>query len=159
MEIIVAMTNNYVIGKDGDMPWHLPADLAHFKKLTSGHVIVMGRRTWESIGCLLPNRLNVVLTRQTDYDAKGAVVVHSLDEAIKVGGEQRVFVIGGGELYAQALQEATSLHVTRIDASIHGDTCFPIFDESNWQCEHKVIRPADDKNQYSLVFETWTKKI
>lgn len=159
MEIITAMTNNYVIGKDGDMPWHLPADLAHFKKLTSGHVIVMGRRTWESIGCPLPNRLNVVLTRQTDYDAKGAVVVHSLGEAIKVGGEQRIFVIGGGELYAQALQEATSLHVTRIDATIDGDTCFPVFDESNWQCENKVIRPADDKNQYSLVFETWAKKI
>ena len=159
MEIIAAMTNNYVIGKDGDMPWHLPADLAHFKKLTSGHVIVMGRRTWESIGCPLPNRLNVVLTRQTDYDAKGAVVVHSLGEAIKVGGEQRIFVIGGGELYAQALQEAMSLHVTRIDATIDGDTCFPVFDEANWLCEHKVNRPADDNNQYSLVFETWTKKI
>ncbi len=159
MEIIVAMTNNFVIGKDGDMPWNLPADLAHFKKLTTGHAIVMGRRTWESIGRPLPNRLNVVLTRQTSYDANGAVVVHSLDEAEHVAGEQRVFVIGGGELYALALEGATSLHVTRIDATVDGDTFFPNFDETNWLCENKIIRPADDKNQYSLVFETWTKKI
>ena len=157
MEIVVAMTNNNVIGQDGDMPWHLPADLAHFKKLTSGHVILMGRRTWESIGRVLPNRLNIVITRQKNYIAEGAIVVHSLEEAEKATGDQRIFIIGGGQIYKEALPLSSCLHITRIDATLVGDTSFPNVDESVWFCADKVNHPVDDKNQYELSFETWTR--
>ena len=157
MEIVVAMTNNNVIGQDGDMPWHLPADLAHFKKLTSGHVILMGRRTWESIGRVLPNRLNIVITRQKNYIAEGAIVVHSLEAAKKAAGDQRIFIIGGGQIYKEALPLSSCLHITRIDASLVGDTSFPNVDESAWFCSDKANHPADDKNQYDLGFETWTR--
>ena len=125
MEIVAAITNNFVIGQDGDMPWHLPADLAHFKTLTSGHSIVMGRRTWESIGGALPNRLNIVMTRQEQYEADGATVVHSIEEAKQEAGGQRMFIIGGGKIYALTMQEATRLHLTRIHATLEGGHDFP----------------------------------
>lgn len=157
MEIVVAMTNNNVIGQDGDMPWHLPADLAHFKKLTSGHAIVMGRRTWESIGRSLPNRLNIVITRQEQYEANGATVVHSLKEAMSVAGALRIFVIGGGQIYKEAMPLTCCLHITKINSTLEGDTSFPTVDESVWRCEKSVNRPADDKNQYDLSFETWRR--
>ncbi|MBC8522444.1 dihydrofolate reductase, partial [PVC group bacterium] len=109
MEIVVAMSKNNVIGQDGKLPWHLPADLFHFKNLTSNHAIVMGRKTWESIGRPLPNRLNIVVTKQPDYEASDAVVVHSLAEGVEVAGSRRVFVIGGGQIYSQALPLANRL--------------------------------------------------
>jgi dihydrofolate reductase len=156
MEIVVAMTNNNVIGQNGDMPWNLPADLEHFKKLTLQHSIVMGRRTWESIGRPLPSRINIVMTRQVNYQAEGACVVHSLKEAKAAAGDRRVFIIGGGEIYRKTLPLSSCLHITRINTSLVGDTSFPIIDESVWRCENSVNRPADDKNQYELNFETWT---
>ena len=155
MEIVVAMTNNNVIGQNGDMPWHLPADLAHFKKLTSGHAIVMGRRTWESIGRPLPNRVNIVITRKVDYEAEGATVVHSLKDGVTAAGDHRLFVIGGGEIYKEALPLSSCLHITRLNTRLEGDTYFPEIDESARWCKNSVNRPADDKNQYDLIFETW----
>ena len=152
MEIVVAMTSNHVIGQNGDMPWHLPADLVHFKELTSGHAIIMGRRTWESIGKPLPNRLNIVVTRQENYAAEDVTVVHSLEGGIVAAGIQRTFLIGGGEMYKEALPIASQMHITRIDALIEGDTKFPEIDESIWQCKSRVNRSADEKNQYDLVF-------
>ena len=157
MEIVVAMTSNHVIGQNGDMPWHLPADLVHFKELTSGHAIIMGRRTWESIGKPLPNRLNIVVTRQENYAAGDVTVVHSLEGGIVAAGIQRTFLIGGGEMYKEALPIASQMHITRIDALIEGDTKFPEIDESIWQCKSRVNRSADVKNQYDLVFETWER--
>jgi dihydrofolate reductase len=157
MEIVVAMTSNHVIGQNGDMPWHLPADLVHFKELTSGHAIIMGRRTWESIGKPLPNRLNIVVTRQEDYAAEDVTVVHSLEDGIVAAGTQRIFLVGGGEMYKEALPIASKMHVTRIDALIDGDTKFPEIDESIWQCKSRVNRSADEKNPYDLVFETWER--
>ncbi len=157
MEIVVAVTKNNVIGQDGDMPWHLPADLAHFKKLTTDHVIVMGRRTWESIGRPLPNRVNIVITRQANYEAEGATVVHSLKEAESVAGDRRVFVIGGGEIYREAMPHCECLHITRIDTTLAGDTSFPHIGEPLWRCENSVNLPADNKNQYELNFETWSR--
>jgi dihydrofolate reductase len=157
MEIVVAMTSNHVIGQNGDMPWHLPADLVHFKELTSGHAIIMGRRTWESIGKPLPNRLNIVLTRQENYAAGDVTVVHSLEDGIVAAGIQRTFLIGGGEMYKEALPIASQMHITRIDALIEGDTKFPEIDESIWKCKSRVNRSADEKNQYDLVFETWER--
>ena len=157
MEIVVAMTSNHVIGQNGDMPWHLPADLVHFKELTSGHAIIMGRRTWESIGKPLPNRLNIVVTRQEDYVAEDVTVVHSLEDGIVAAGTQRIFLVGGGEMYKEALPIASKMHITRIDALIDGDTKFPEIDESIWQCKSRVNRSADEKNPYDLVFETWVR--
>lgn len=157
MEIVVAMTSNHVIGQNGDMPWHLPADLVHFKELTSGHAIIMGRRTWESICKPLPNRLNIVVTRQKDYAAEDVTVVHSLEDGIVAAGTQRIFLVGGGEMYKEALPIASKMHITRIDALIDGDTKFPEIDESIWQCKSRVNRSADEKNPYDLVFETWER--
>lgn len=157
MEIVVAMTSNRVIGQNGDMPWHLPADLVHFKELTSGHAIIMGRRTWESIGKSLPNRLNIVVTRQEDYAAQDVTVVHSLEEGIVAAGTQRIFLIGGGEMYKEALPLACQMHITRIDAHLEGDTEFPEIDKSIWRCKSRVNRSADEKNPYDLVFETWER--
>jgi len=157
MEIVVAMTSNHVIGQNGDMPWHLPADLVHFKELTSGHAIIMGRRTWESIGKPLSNRLNIVVTRQEDYVAEDVTVVHSLEDGIVAAGTQRIFLVGGGEMYKEALPIASKMHITRIDALIDGDTKFPEIDELIWQCKNMVNRSADEKNPYDLVFETWER--
>ncbi|MDP7005889.1 MAG: dihydrofolate reductase [Phycisphaerales bacterium] len=155
MEIVVAITDNFVIGRDGDMPWHLPADLQHFKNLTSGGTVVMGRKTWETLGKPLPNRTNVVITRQQDFVADGASVVHTLKEAIEQFGSSGVFIIGGGELYSQAIEFADKLHITRIHTTINGDTFFPNFDESNWSLSNSIDLPADDNNCYSMTFETW----
>ena len=157
MEIIVAMTDNYVIGANGDMPWHLPADLQHFKEITSGGAIIMGRRTWESIGRPLPNRLNIVITRKTNYEAIGATVASSIDEGIKVAKNIRTFIIGGGEIYRAVLPLAKKLHITRIHATIDGDTYFPEIDESSWQLTDSVDRPSDTNNCYDLAFETWRR--
>ena len=157
MEIVVAMTSNHVIGQNGDMPWHLPADLVHFKDLTSGHAIIMGRRTCESIGKPLPNRLNIVVTRQEAYAAEDVTVVHSLEDGIVAAGTQRIFLVGGGEMYKEALPIASKMHITRIDALIDGDTKFPEIDELIWQCKNMVNRSADEKNPYDLVFETWER--
>ena len=157
MEIVAAMTVNNVIGKDGELPWHLPADLEYFKKLTSNHAIIMGRRTWESIGRPLPNRINIVVTRQPDYAASGAVVVHSLEDSVQVAQGCREFVIGGGQLYALALPLASHLHLTRIEATVDGDTYFPEFDSTCWVCESVTNRPSDAKNRYNLSFERWAR--
>ncbi len=157
MEIVVAMTDNFVIGANGDMPWHLPADLQHFKKLTSGGAIVMGRRTWESIGRPLPNRKNIVVTKQCEYEASGATVVHSLDEAFQAADELRLFIIGGGEMYKAALKSATLLHITRIHTVVDGDTFFPEFDKANWNLTDSTSRPADLENCHNLTFESWAR--
>jgi dihydrofolate reductase len=157
MELVVAMTDNFVIGANGDMPWHLPADLRHFKKLTSGGAIVMGRRTWESIGRPLPNRTNIVLSRQEGYEAIGATVVHSIEEAEGVAIGLRLFVIGGGEMFKATIELATSLHITRIHTTLDGDTYFPEFDTLHWALTDSAQRPADGENCHDLTFELWSK--
>jgi dihydrofolate reductase len=135
--IVAAVAKNGVIGKDNALPWHLPEDMAHFKALTTGHTVVMGRKTWESLPARfrpLPQRRNVVVTRQPAYAAPGACVVHSLDEALKLGaGETALFIIGGAELYAAALPHADRLELTEIDAAIEGDARFPPIERSAWR--------------------------
>jgi dihydrofolate reductase len=157
MEIVVAMTDNFVIGANGDMPWHLPADLQHFKKLTSGGAIVMGRRTWESIGRPLPNRKNIIVTRQDGFRADGATVVHSLDEAVQAASGKKLFIIGGGEIYKSSLDRATLLHITRIHTTIDGDTYFPEVDTSSWKLCASTNRPSDSNNCHSMTFESWSR--
>ena len=157
MEIVAAITDNFIIGQDGDMPWYLPADLAHFKSLTSGHAIAMGRRTWESIGRPLPNRLNIVITRQKHYEADGATIVYSIEEATRKAAGHRLFIIGGGEMYALAMPYASRLHLTRIRTTLEGDTVFPQFDDSQWALEESVDQAADDLNPFDMTFETWAR--
>lgn len=158
MEIVVAITDNFVIGANGDMPWHLPADLQHFKNITSGGAILMGRRTWDSIGRPLPNRKNIVLTRRDDFTDDGATVVHSFEEAINQTEGKPLFVIGGGEIYAIAIGLASTMHITRIHTTLEGDTFFPHFNEDEWELVEEVFRPADDQNCHALTFEKWEKR-
>lgn len=157
--LVVAATDDGVIGKDGGMPWHLPADLAHFKRVTMGHPIVMGRRTFASIGRALPGRLNVVVTRDRAFTADGVAVAHSLDAALAACGDAaEAMVIGGGELYREALPRATRVHLTRIHAAIDGDTHFPALDPATWTETAREERPPDERNAYPLSFLTLERR-
>ena len=151
--IIVAMAQNRVIGRDNQLPWHLPADLRHFKANTMGKPIIMGRKTWESIGRPLPGRSNIVVTRDRDYTADGCVVVHSLDEALAAAtGHDEVMVIGGAEFYRQVLPEATTLYLTQIHDAIQGDAFFPELDMEQWQEVERQDFEPDEKNPHAYSF-------
>ena len=147
--LVVAKARNGVIGRDNHLPWRLPADLAYFKRVTMGHPVIMGRRTWESIGKPLPGRLNIVVSRNRAYSAVGATVVGSLDEAWQAAGQaQEACVIGGTSLFAEALPQADRIHLTEVEAEVPGDTWFPEFDRSQWT-EREVARQArDERHEY-----------
>ena len=156
LSLIAAVARNGVIGRDNDLPWRLSADLRHFRQLTTGHPIVMGRKTWESIGRPLPGRRNIVLSRDPDFVADGAEVFPALDEALgAVAEEEEVFIIGGAALYAGALPRADRLHLTRVDAEVEGDVHFPEFDGDRWVCVSRESHPADERNEYAYAFEVW----
>lgn len=134
LSIIVAQAQNRVIGIDNTLPWHLPEDLKRFKQLTMGHHIIMGRKTYESLGRLLPGRTTVIVTRNPAYQVAGAIVVHSLEQAVQVcGDDAEVFLIGGAELYQQALALADKIYLTLIEAEFNGDAFFPEMDFKVWQ--------------------------
>jgi dihydrofolate reductase len=155
LSIIAAMAENRVIGRDNALPWRLPADLAHFKRQTLDKPIVMGRRTWESLPGLLPRRRHVVITRDPTYQASGALVVHSIDEALAAASESpEVMVIGGADLYRQTLPLATRLYLTRVRAEVDGDAFFPEIDPTEWREVERVEHPADDANPFDLTFLT-----
>lgn len=160
VNLIVAMDQNRVIGAAGKLPWHLPADLKRFKALTLGHPIVMGRKTFESIGRPLPGRTNVVVTRQQSYQAVGCTVVHSLEAAFEaVRGHGEVFLIGGGELFEQAMGIADRIYATEIDtAVVGGDAYFPAIDFGRWTLLERVDCKPDPKNPYSYAYVTYVKK-
>jgi dihydrofolate reductase len=142
--LVVAMAQNRVIGRDNALPWRLPVDLAYFKRVTMGHPVVMGRRTWESIGKPLPGRLNIVVTHQRDYQAPGCVVVGSLGAAwAAANGAEEVSVIGGTTLFEETLPLADTIHLTEVLADVEGDTYFPPFDRGRWT-ETEVLRQAAD---------------
>jgi len=156
LHMIAALANNGTIGRDGDLPWHLPADLAHFKRTTSGHCVIMGRKTHESIGRALPRRINIILTQNTKYQAQGCKVVHTIDDAIAVAqstGESDAFVIGGAAIYRSFFFRAHELHLTRVDTDIEGDAIFPDFPEEDWELLSSESFPPDEKNQHTMVFE------
>ena len=155
--IISATSENNVIGKDNDLPWYLPADLAHFKNLTSGKYIVMGRKTYESVGRPLPNRTNIVVSRNPDFIAAGCETVSSLSDAIKKTGGKDLFVCGGSEIYKQALEVADIMYLTRIHAVVEGDTYFPDFDDSLWTIVERKDFLPDEKNKYSYSFITYKR--
>lgn len=153
--LIAAVAQNGVIGKDNALPWHLPEDMKHFKALTTGHAVLMGRKTWESLPSKfrpLPNRHNLVLTRDPHYVAPGATVVHSLDDAVKVSsGETALFVIGGAQLYAHTLPRANRLELTEIDAAFKGDAYFPAIDYAQWRETRRERGRSENGLAYAFV--------
>lgn len=153
ISIVVAMAANRVIGRDNQLPWHLPADLQHFKQTTMGKPILMGRKTWESIGRPLPGRTNIVITRDENYEAPGCVVVHSIEAALQTAEQQdEVMIIGGAEFYRQVLPRTDRIYLTRINEDFEGDTLFPELDSSEWQEVERVDCDADEKNPHSYSF-------
>jgi dihydrofolate reductase len=154
ISLIVAMDRNRVIGAGNRLPWHLPADLKHFRSLTLGHAIVMGRKTHESIGRPLPGRANIVLTRDPRYQAPGCIVVHSASEALAAGPDcdDEIFIIGGAGLFDRFLNDAERIHATEIDAEFAGDTYFPRLAAGQWRETQRTVHAADDKNPYPYAF-------
>ena len=152
LSLIVAMAKNRVIGNHNQMPWHLPADFAYFKKITTGHPIIMGRKTFESIGRPLPGRRNIVVSRNPAFRADGADVAASLGEAIDACGDTDAFVIGGATLYAEALPRIDRIYLTEVDASPEGDTLFPALDKQQWREVARERREADAKNGHAMTF-------
>jgi len=159
INLIVARARNGVIGRDGALPWRLPEDLAFFKRTTMGHPIVMGRRTWESIGRPLPGRRNIVVSRRADYTAAGAEVAPSLDEALRLcAGSAELFVIGGAQLYAEALARADRLIVTEIDADFDGDTRWPAPDPAQWREDAREHLPPAGERPFGLDFVIYQRR-
>ena len=159
LTLIVARARNGVIGRDGALPWRLPEDLAHFKRTTMGHPIVMGRKTWESIGRPLPGRRSIVVSRQPGFEATGAEVAESLDAALALcAGAEEVFVIGGAQLYAEALPRADRLIVTEIDADFEGDTHFPATDPALWREAAREHQPPTDARPFGFDFVTYLRR-
>lgn len=157
--LVAALARNRVIGDAGGMPWHLPADLRHFKAVTMGHPVIMGRRTFESIGRALPGRSNIVISRSRPELPDGVLLAGSLDAAIELTGADQVMVIGGGQIYREALERADRLELTLIDALVEGDTMFPQWPQAAWRLVKMQSRPADDANPHNLVFATFERDL
>ncbi len=158
--MIAAMGKSRVIGKNNDMPWHLPADLQHFKKTTLGCPIIMGRKTYDSIGRPLPGRLNIILSRNTKLQIEGCSVVNLLDDALELAKQSdadEVFITGGAHLYDRFLKEADRLYLTLIDEEFEGDTYFPDYTQLNWKEVAREDHLADDKNAHNYSFVTLDK--
>lgn len=164
LSIIVAVSENNVIGRNNDLPWYLPSDLKYFKETTMGHCVVMGRKNFESIPpkySPLVGRTNIVITRQKDYKANGAVVVNSIQEAIdysKNHSETECFITGGGEIFKQSIHLCDRIYLTRIHAVIEGDVYFPELNENEWKEISRKDMQADEKNNYPFSFLVYERK-
>ncbi|KUJ50218.1 dihydrofolate reductase [Chryseobacterium sp. JAH] len=157
--ILVAMGEKNEIGADNQLLWHLPKDLKHFKDLTSGHPIIMGRKTYESIGKALPNRTNIVISRKKNWFEEGILIVGSIKEAVKFAKKinENVFIIGGGNVYEQTMEIADRLEVTLVKAELKADTFFPKIDPKIWKLSEEIFHEKDEKNQYDFSFQTYEK--
>jgi dihydrofolate reductase len=154
ISIVVAIADHNVIGKDNQLIWHLPADLRHFKQKTMGHPMIMGRKTFESIGKPLPGRTTIIVTRQEDYTAEGCIVTHSVQEAIEKAKELdgQVSIVGGAEIYKQALPLVDVIYLTRVHHTFDGDTFFPELNEAEWEQISAETHEPDEKNKYPYTF-------
>lgn len=153
LSLIAALSENGVIGRDNKLPWYMPADLAHFKRLTMGKPIIMGRRTWESLPGLLPYRTHVVVTRDRDYVAEGGFVVHSIREAIEFAGDaEELMVVGGANLYTQVLPLVSRMYLTIVHDYFDGDTVFPGYEEGDWREVSREQHEADERNPHEYSF-------
>jgi len=170
LSLIVAMDQNGVIGRDGDLPWRLSADLRRFKQITMGHSIVMGRKTFDSIGRLLPGRETIIVTRNSEFQFKGATVVHRPEDVSSVvANDSEAFIIGGAEIYRQMLPLVDRLYLTRVEATVEGgtveggtvegDTVFPEVDWTQWDLVEQESHPADDKNDFNFRFEVHQRSL
>jgi len=160
LSLLVAADEKNVIGKNNALPWHLPSDLKYFKNQTWGMPILMGRKTFESIGKPLQGRKNIVITRNTKWKHEGVTVVHSIDEAVesaKSSGAREIFVIGGGEIFKDAFARANRIYLTRVHHQFEGDTFFPELDMEQWHEVRSHFHAADDKNMYAHTFGVWEK--
>ena len=156
--LIAALAKNRVIGIDNKLPWRLPDDLQHFKQLTLGHSIVMGRKTWESLPGVLPDRRHIVITRDSNYPSANAEIVHSIEEAISLVPEQEpVFIVGGANLYQQLLDRADRMELTLVDAEPQGDAFFPQWDTQQWQEGSREHHEADGRHQFAFDFVTFKR--
>ena len=157
--LIVAVADSGVIGRDNTLPWHLPADLQRFKRITMGKPILMGRKTFESIGKPLPGRENIVVTRDPNYRRDGIRVVHDAESALRAAADApEVMVIGGAELFRALLPRAGRIHLTRVHGNIAGDVTWPALDERAWQVVEREVHPADERHAYAMTFEVWEKR-
>lgn len=160
ISLVVAAATNNAIGKDGTMPWHLPNDMKHFKNVTWGMPVIMGRKTFESLGKALPGRKNIVITRQVDWSAVSTVPVKSIDDALFVAKEtdaKEVMVIGGGEIYRALFDKAKRIYLTRVEAEPDADTFFPSLDPQHWHLVSQRNHEADEKNAYNYSFQVWER--
>ncbi|MEM7109660.1 MAG: dihydrofolate reductase [Bacteroidota bacterium] len=163
ISMIAAVAKNRVIGKDNDLVWNLPDDMKFFMRTTSGNPVIMGRKNYESIPAKyrpLPKRKNIIITRQPNYAAEGAFVVHSLEAAIVLAQEdspEETFIIGGGQIYEMGLDVADTLYITEIDGTFDGDTFFPHYDPSEWKEVKRIPHPTDDRHAYSFDFVTYER--
>ncbi len=170
LSIIAAIGKNNSLGKDNHLLWQMPADMKHFKEITTGHTVIMGRKTFESIGRPLPNRTNIVITRETNYSPDGVDVVHSIEEALKIASleqgrkfeenqdEVEVFVIGGGQIYTEAIEKANKLYITEIESSPEADTFFPEIKMDVWKELSREPHMPDEKNPLPYSFVTYSRK-
>jgi dihydrofolate reductase len=157
--IVVAMGVKNEIGFENQLLWHLPKDLKHFKEITSGHPVIMGRKTYESIGKPLPNRTNIVVSRKNDWFEEGILIVGSIKEAIKFAKkiDEEIFIIGGGKIYEQTMDMVDKLEVTLVKADLEADTFFPKIDSKIWKKTDEICHEKDEKNQYDFCFQTYEK--
>lgn len=162
LSLIVAHTENRVIGLRGGLPWHLPADLRFFRDKTTGHAVIMGRRTFEEVGKPLPNRRNIVVTRREGFDAEGVEVAHSLDEAIGRArsdpSETEAFIIGGGEIYRQAIPLVDRMYITLVRARPEGDTTFPKWNENDFELVSQTHLSPDERNEHAMDFLVYDRR-
>ncbi len=157
--IVVAIGENRGIGFNNQMLWHLPKDLKHFKEITSGHPVVMGRKTFESIGKPLPNRTNIVISRKSDWFEEGVLIVGSIKEAVKFAKkiDEDIFIIGGGNIYQQTMDITDKIELTTVHANVEADTFFPKIDEKVWKKVNEVCHEKDEKNPYDFCFQTYER--
>ncbi|OVE63242.1 dihydrofolate reductase [Chryseobacterium mucoviscidosis] len=157
--IVVAMGEKNEIGFENQLLWHLPKDLKHFKEITSGHPVIMGRKTYESIGKPLPNRTNIVVSRKTDWFEEGILIVGSIKEAVKFAKkiDEEVFIIGGGKIYEQTMDVVDKLEVTLVKTDLEADTFFPKIDPRIWKKTEEICHEKDEKNQYDFCFQTFER--
>ena len=157
--MIAAVAENDALGKNNDLLWHLPNDFKRFKAITSGHFIVMGRKTFESFPKPLPNRTHIIISRQKDYLKEGCIVVENVEKAIAVcPKEETVFIIGGGEIYKQSIDLADQLDITRVHHSFDADVFFPEIDLNIWELTSEIFNPKDEKHLFDYTFQTFTRK-
>lgn len=157
---IVAASENNVIGSHGDMPWHLPNDFKYFKNKTWGMPVIMGRKSYEALKESLPGRTNIVITKKTDFHPKGAFVLNNIEGAIEKAKEsdaKEIFIIGGGEIFKQTIGIVSRIYLTRVHATLEGDTYYPDIEKDLWKLVSEQSFPADDKNNYPYTFEVWEK--